>query len=436
MGIQDLQDQRDTLLARKKELNSQLDTLKVRTKQSKDATEQSEINEEISKSAAELANIKTALDGIEETLKDENAKLEAAKDAGLEAFNHNIEKSEFGEDYLTGLKSVKDFADVMLEASKSGQDIKQAWAGHLKTNAPTVTKGITNPEVLIPEPVINEIKDKFNFAAKDLTLATWHFGTDRWGSAFNSSEEVGLGDNRENKDTDKKTEQTVTFAARTIIAEFVYKYITLDRSLSRKNNSDVILKHIMMELPTRVAYAIERAMWVGDGLADTEPTKIKENIIIPIAKDTTDWVTPVEISELNGDTLGLLEEEIEERPNMLLVAKMHKKTYGILKRLREDGTKVYSTGSVTLGGYTFPTLDEIIISTGRYMPLLEASTPTSPAIIMVNMPAYEFVSPTNEVEFYSNFILSTNKDEFLAEQDVAGGLLTPLSAAKASLPAA
>jgi len=168
--------------------------------------------------------------------------------------------------YLDSKQAVKDFENILLD-SKSGETFKNAWKSHLNGKVKDWD------DSFLPTPIVSQINDVFNTN----------------GEVWNSLNRTGLTALKVDIETagDKakvhvkgasKTEQTVTFDTVEILAQYVYKYKTVDRKTVRDNaDTGALVKYIVGELANRIlAYVEELAIYGGD--SDSGFTGIAENV--------------------------------------------------------------------------------------------------------------------------------------------------------------
>jgi ATP-dependent Clp protease protease subunit len=325
-------------------------------------------------------------------------------------------------DYLASNKSVEDYANILVEnAGKTPAEVKDAWGEHL-----AVTMGITNPEILLPTPLITEIEDQFkeggviwNLLSKTgLTV----FGA-MWDANDDASAESGRAKGYNRAEQEEKAEQVLTLAQRVLRPQFVYKYITLNKEDIKENrDTGALVRFVLSELPRRIIREIERAVVIGDGRVDGSDYKISKFISLKADAATGSFAreyTPA-VDESKYETITRAKALVKVEGPRYLVAKE-----GYLTDLLLETTAT--------GGYIFAPGTDV----GKAMGFAGVIEPDwFDDETDEDNDAYIFVPSTyrtvgdNTIEAYTNFILKTNKNEYLQEI-YAGGALTKLKSAVA-----
>lgn len=403
------------------------------------------LNEELKKKQAELASlrqkIKTATDeelgsfekqaqkladdiaakideqaAAEDEVKAVEDELQDISKAGKAALEKRKNEKQTSGAYLKTKQALTDFAKVLLENPEDAAGVQKAWEGHLRT------KNITNPEILVPEPVAQAITDAFDKSGT--IFATFnHTGLTAWRTMFNTEEgDAGLA--RGHKRGVDKQEQSITLDDREIRAQYIYKYITLDKETIRENSdTGALLKYVLEELPQRVVMEIEKAAIIGDGRAASDDAHIKS--YTAITEDTDQYMTEVEMDEDKSLVVNLvnIDAEIEATGKRYLV--MHRRTLADLKVATDNnGALLYPIGTDMAGA-----LGVNAIFTPQWFPKQAADQPI--AVEYVGE-AYRTVGD-KVMESFENFILAKNKHEYLAEL-YSGGALSELHAAAVLMP--
>lgn len=312
--------------------------------------------------------------------------------------------------YLDSRQAVKDFGRVLVKsAGKSAEGVKAAWAAELEA------KGITNPEVLLPTPVLSRIT-----ALLESEGPIWTRLRKTGAKAFRVAIDSNTGDTARaggHQRGDVKDEEVITLVPRLIRSQMIYKYIVLDRETEFEDDG-ALMDYISEELPRRIIAEIERAVVIGDGREDTDKRKIRE--IRSIREDAVSGSGyAVRFTEVAGLTpfqkLVRAGQELETEGSRLLVAK--KSFLGDLT-LQENanGGLVFAPGTnlASLLGYED-------IYTPRWM---NEDTENDAYDFVPN--SYYTVGQTS-VEAFSDFKLSTNQYEYLQEIFVGGALVDLVS---------
>lgn len=321
-------------------------------------------------------------------------------------------------DYLKTKESMEAFARILEEnAGKSSEDVRASWKNHLEVKA-----GVTNPEIFLPETLITEITDAFTRGGEIWNRVT-KTGADVWRAAWDSNTDVdadsgrGRGYNRSVEE--EKAEQELTFAERILRPQMIYKYITLNREdVKNQRSTGALVRFVLAELPRRIIREVERAIVIGDGRAPGSAYKIQEGTpegFFPIKADATannafaSTYTP-EVGESRYASMLKARDLIDAEGGIVLIAK---KGYLTDVLLEENATG----GFLFAPGTSLPTVL-------RFEAIIEPdwmdSDDDNDAYLVV-LPNYRVVGDTT-IEAFTNFLLSTNKQEYLQEIWAGGGL--------------
>lgn len=314
-------------------------------------------------------------------------------------------------DYLKSNTSLEDFANIMAaHAGGKPEDVRSAWGEHLKT-----TMGITNPETLLPQPIITAIEDAFKEGGEIFNLVN-KTGLDVFSVAWDT---VTGEDSRAKGHTrgDDKGEEVITLDKRTLRPQFIYKYLTLNKEDVRENRSTgALLRYVLSELPQRIVREIERAIFIGDGRASDSDYKINSFVSIKAdaAANNTFASRYVPVAgESRYEAVTKAKDKILAPGAVYLIAK---KGYKSSMKLEKDAD----------GRFLFPVgsnVADMLEVQGVIEPdwLTDANDPDNDAYLAV-MKAYDTVGD-NAIEAFSNFALKTNKNEYLQEIYHGGGLV-------------
>jgi outer membrane biosynthesis protein TonB len=316
------------------------------------------------------------------------------------------------QDYIKSTQAVRDFANILqANAGKEASDVKAAWNEHL------VKMGITNPDVLLPGGVVQAIQDTLQGSTGLWGLVN-KTGLTVFRTALNT---VTGADSRAKGHTkgNEKNEQVITLADRTIRAQFIYKYITLDKETIRENeDTGAVVTYVLSELPKRILAELERAIVIGDGREDIDEDKIKS--FMSIKEDSVSGDGYAVEYDATGDA-NLAETFIKADGEV----RASGARYGVMSRaklvelkLSKDGDNryIFPFGSNVAGALGFAG-----IFTPDFM-----SEDDAEGYIMVPE-AYNTVGD-NGIQAYTNFLLKTNKQEYLQELYAGGALAMPRAA--------
>ena len=319
-------------------------------------------------------------------------------------------------DYLKSKDSLEDFANVLAaNAGREAKDVQAAWKSHISTKM-----NITNPEVLLPEGIINAIDDAFKQGGE-----IWNLVNKTGLDVFKVAWDTVTGENSRAKGHtrgDTKGEETITLEARTIRPQFVYKYLTLDKETVRENRSSgALLRYVLSELPKRVVRELERAIVIGDGRANDSDYKISKFVAVKADAAANNIFASRFVPEAGAsryESILQAADLLEADGPVYMVAKK-----GFLTNVKLEKT--------VNGGYLFQpgaNLADAFELAGVIKPDWMADDADNDAYL-VTFSEYRTVGD-NSVEAFSNFVLKENKNEYLQEI-YAGGALSARKAAVA-----
>jgi ATP-dependent Clp endopeptidase proteolytic subunit ClpP len=336
-------------------------------------------------------------------------------------------------DYLKTKESMEAFARILEENAVSGnakdvagQDgasgVRAAWKNHLETKM-----GVTNPEIFLPTPLIQEIEDAFKTGG-EIWQRVSKTGMDSFNAAWDVNDdpdaESGRAKGYNRAEEAEKSEQTLTIANRILRPQFVYKYITLNREdVKEQRSTGALVRFVLSELPKRIIREVERAIVIGDGRAPGSDYKIQEGSprgFYPVAADAAadnafaTTYTPVPGQSVY-ETLRRARALVKADGGVILVAKE-----GLLLDMEFEQN--------VNGGFLFAPGSDL----NRYIKVDAVVEPEwmdndeNDAYIF----AYNYyrVVGDQSVEAFQNFLLKTNKNEYLQEIWAGGGLTALKSA--------
>lgn len=318
--------------------------------------------------------------------------------------------------YLKSKASMEAFARVLEEqAGKTAEDVRAAWGKHLE-----VTAGVTNPEIFLPETLVTEIEDAFKQGGEIWNRVS-KTGADVFRAAWDAEDDVSSNDGRgrgyNRADAADKAEQVLTIEDRVLRPQFVYKYITLNKEdVKNQRSTGALVRYVLSELPRRIVREVERAIVIGDGRAVDDDYKIKSFVSVKADAEAagnpfaTQYV-PAE-GEPAYDSLVTAMDELEAEGPVVLIAKKGYTSSILLSKNTNEGY-VFAPGTNL---QSLLDLDAIL----RPDWFTDATDPENDAYLVV-FPAYKTVGD-DSIEAFQNFILKTNKQEYLQEIWVGGGL--------------
>lgn len=325
-------------------------------------------------------------------------------------------------DYLKSPKAVEDFANVLKE--HAGVEDSSVIKDALREVA--VKNGLTEADYFrLPDPVVTQIEDAVKTSG--IFNALNHTGLDvirvDWDDTDEDAETSRAGGHKKGTD---KSEQVLDFDKRVIRAQYIYKYLTLNKEDVRENRSTgALIRFVMQELPTRVIREIERAVVIGDGRASNADRKI--NSFVAVKADAAansgagnafaTTYTP-EAGESHYTTLVRAMDLLEAEGPVYLVSK---KGYLTDLKLERD----------TNGALMFPAGSNVVDAlglAGNFEPTwFKDATDAANDAYLVVFSAYKTVGD-NTVEAFTNFQLKANKHEYLQEVYKGGALAVPAAA--------
>lgn len=367
-------------------------------------------------------------DKKEPTAMTEKEKAAAAK-AALEVKNQakpEAAKPDMSA-YLKTKASMEAFAQILEDnAGKDAATVRAAWQGHLET-----TMGVTNPEIFLPEALITRIEDAFEEGGEIWNRVS-KTGADVFRSAWDNQDDVsaeagrGRGYNRSR--AEEKAEQELTFADRVIRPQFVYKYITLNREdVKNQRTTGALVTFVLAELPRRIIREVERAIVIGDGRAVDSDYKINESSDGGIFSIKTDAATPTNIfatsyTPVAGEgiyaTIVKAKSQVKAPGRRVLIAK-DGFLLGLTLQQNANGGLLFAPGTDFARTLGF----DAVIEPDWFT---DVTDPENDAYI-VTLENYRTVGDTS-IEAFTNFLLKTNKQEYLQEIYVGGGLSVRRSA--------
>lgn len=399
---------------------SSLEDFAAKLSDSAEAAEEVDNTEGIEETQTDTVEVvEPTVEEINETTEEENMNdeanviaqsqvIEPAKQAVVEEAPKMSVK-----EYLKTNASIEAFASILQEqAGKTSQDVKMAWGKHIETKL-----GVTNPEIFLPEALITEIEDAFkaggeiwNKVAKtgaDVFRAAWDVETD-----VDSEDGRGRGYNRSVEA--EKQEQVLTIADRVLRPQFIYKYITLNKEdVMSQRSTGALVRYVLTELPRRIVREIERAIVIGDGRLAGSDFKIDS--FVSIKADATasnvfaSTYTPLS-GENNYDKLLKARDEIEADGAIYVVAKKGFFT-GMLLEQNANGSYLFAPGTNLAGVLGFAGVIE--------PDWMDADADNDAYLVVFD--GYKTVGDTS-IEAFTNFVLKTNKQEYMQEIFVGGGL--------------
>lgn len=381
------------------------------TEKVKTLTIEDEDFDEIRNRAEELVRViddlKKDETDLENDIMEEEKKLEQVADESEKSVK--VERKEKSMEYLKTKESVIDFANILAKGM-DGADTKKAWDEHLKSKGIELASGDVQG-FFLPSEVVREITD---IVTDDKAIVDTFFATgfDRFKGAVDlgtMASETHRAKGHKRGTT--KAEQTISITPIELSADVIYKYLTVDKVLLRESkDTGALLKYVMYELPKNIYKEIARASVIGDGRQANDNGKITSLISM---LSSPNYIK----TDVAWNTQGSLFEQII---STVATIKKEGRKFGICSSETLAELRIAKDGN---GAYLFRNYDEIASAFG----LEKIFTPDwmsadgTPKFIAYVGDAYKLVGD-GSLSSYENFLLSQNKEEFLMETYIGGGL--------------
>jgi|GEM_PF-3201133 len=405
-----LADKREILKSKQAELKTKVDQAKELETKVKTTIDDATLAQLKGKAEEIVKVVKILNEEINSITNEIEQEEKSLNDLAWEAKRQKEEAMKGGKnvDYLKSKQALTDFAKILQKTG--GRDaLKDAWKEHLNT------KGITNPEVFLPQAIIDSINDALGTPGS--IFSTFRYtGLTMLKTALNTNINTDTSRAQGHKRGTTKKEQEITVEPKEIRAQFIYKYITLDKELLRETqDTGAVIRYVMEELPRRIIAEIERSAMIGDGRDITADDHIHS--YEAIARDTSDvWVT---VNESTDDLLhDLIHMDATISADGFRYLLVSRKTLANIRLTSNNGGLVFPLGSSISDALGYSR-----IFTADFMELEDA-----PIAIEYVGDAYRTVGD-NTINSFENFILAQNKNEYLMEIYSGGGITVPYSAA-------
>ena len=362
----------------------------------------SEVNLISNQETGEENNVTTNSSNVREESVEKNAMNGISK--ALNQVNNTVIKSM--KSYITTKEATEDFIKCVMD---NPLNLESAWLNNLQA------KGITNPQMVLPTAIASSITDKIK-SGRILPFVKVILGVDSYKVVDEKLNELGSGHNRTGTTKGKKKEQKIEFIEKLITSQYIYKLQVIGKEIRKQDKKGIVYNFIIEELPNRLVKTIEKAIVIGDGLADSSEYKIKS--YKPIISDSPYYQTTINIKE-NGITL---ENIFNIAPRYLrqgdFVMITTKDKYFDLKGLKNDlGVKVYDHDTVIVGGNKYPTLDGNIIVVEDFMDNHETVDS-----VFLSINSYLRIKDADGFEKEEGFDIDYNNEKILIESYEGGAL--------------
>jgi hypothetical protein len=420
MKLKELYEYREGLAAMKSEKQKELDAMKIKLGGMKNKAATDEELTALQESAQSLTDEIAALVGQEEEAAEQIDGEEKALNAAAAAAKNAIRgKAASGKslDYLKTKQALTDFAETLLAAGNDRSAMRKAWAAKL------AEKGITNPELLYPEPVVSAIQDAFDAAGSIFATLKKAYGFTVYSNAMNTvTNDTARA--HQHKPGTTKMEQVITLEEKEISCDFIYKYLPIPKKVLRETQSTgAVIKYVLAELPQRIIWEIERAAIIGDGRATAATGKVTSFEAVTEADE--DYCAEVPATgDMYVDVINAIAKVRAAGAKYLVTSTQAIADMRTAKG--DDGHLVLPIGidiAATFGVSAVFTPDWFA----------EATDEGDVAAVVYVGDSYTVIGD-DTIENYDNFVLAKNESEYLAELYTGGALMTLNSASKIVVP--
>lgn len=348
---------------------------------------------------------------------DQSGEVAHSENGGKQMAKHNVfDNDETLEQQENGGKTLthSEVAAIFDEAKENKASLKDTFIQH----------GITNVEVLFPEAKTTgapSVLRKTNTSAQDIVNSITKSPFARVKTIVADLTTEGARANGYIKG-DQKIDQVYGLLTRKTEPQTIYKKQSLDRDDIIDAEEMDIVSFTQQELRDQLTEEIARAVLVGDGREVTDPQKIQEDRIRPIASDAglfTAQVTAPKVADFVETVINALPDyQGSGMPNLyidpVLLAKI---------RLQKatDGRYLFGNGGIPSTQEIAAQLEVSKIVPTKIMPKGEA--------LIVNLSDYQLgASKGGEVTTFEDFDIDFNEMKYLIETRISGALNKPRAA--------
>lgn len=355
----------------------------------------------------DVKSLKAEIEEEEKAIQEEEKRLEEVSKKAEELNKKN--KGANRMNYLESRESLKDFAEI-LKGGFTGKEVKEKWMARLEE------KGVTPDSALLPQAVVSAISNALSTEGAEIFATFNHTGLTMFKNALDTTSD-GTERAHGHKKGQTKAEEVITLAAKEIRAQYVYKYLTVDKEIIREQkDTGALIEYILKEMPQKIFNEIARAALVGDGRSTSANDKI--NKFEAVSAAAAPYTTSINsTSNLYEDLVGMVGS-----------LKATGKKYIAMSTSTLTALKLSKDGS---GAYIFPVGTDIAAALGVekiFTPdFMDAVASTIKAVAWVGS-SYKTVGD-KVLDSYEGFLLSQNKEEFLMEIYCGGALADAYSGA-------
>lgn len=274
-----------------------------------------------------LARIDSRMNEFAEQIK----ALQERDGAGEEPAANKMSKK--AANYLGSEEAMHDFLQTMRE-SKTADAFAKNWRGKLSENGITIAEGAE--DAYMPEAVRGAIQDAWE------KPGNW---VNRLKNTRAKAYSVRLNTSDQDAETSRakghqkgatKVNQALTFNAKKITPQMIYKRIDLDNMTIFEDDGS-LLNYISTELVNQWLIEVQRAILVGDGRLDSDPNKIASvEAIVDAGAPYVTTVTHDDATPIIEEIITML-EGIKDEGNPVTLF-MSKQTINSLRRIMLSDT--------------------------------------------------------------------------------------------------
>lgn len=274
-----------------------------------------------------LARIDSRMNEFAEQIK----ALQERDGAGEEPAANKMSKK--AANYLGSEEAMHDFLQTMRE-SKTADAFAKNWRGKLSENGITIAEGAE--DAYMPEAVRGAIQDAWE------KPGNW---VNRLKNTRAKAYSVRLNTSDQDAETSRakghqkgatKVNQALTFNAKKITPQMIYKRIDLDNMTIFEDDGS-LLNYISTELVNQWLIEVQRAILVGDGRLDSDPNKIASvEAIVDAGAPYVTTVTHDDATPIIDEIITML-EGIKDEGNPVTLF-MSKQTLNSLRRIMLSDT--------------------------------------------------------------------------------------------------
>jgi hypothetical protein len=289
-------------------------------------------------------------------------------------------------------------------------------------------KAITGAELLAPTPIVRAITDAFEQAGTIFSKVSKFNTLDGWEQLFNidMSATAGAQIYTAAMDGTQKIEQTQILVSKTINPEIIYKYLPVPNRYSRYgSDKTVLMQYLLSELPRRILYFIEEAIVLGNAGFSIATGGASQSVTLP--NTTTPITVPGQTNIIGFE--GIANANAAFTWTMASTGDLYTDVANAQSWIAYPGPKTLICSSAqlaalrttkdSLGQLVYPFNADLLqlfdvneIITPSWFPIPQKSGDLE-AIVAV-LPAYRVIGDLN-IDTYTNFLLATNTEQYLAE---------------------